>query len=259
VRLKRADSTTEQRPRDPITRAFRLDAVCVCSSIVRICTICQPAQPRFNNGLIFPLPYAASEIPYTLTLSGLDLKLHLPRVRSAQHFVIMPALASFDASASAPSNPDFPSRVPALAHTLARTVFPRAGFQFKSGSAATNFSKNAIAYIVCLGFVPLIIVTCVVIWALCYYGRNRKCCPCCAKRKDTDEQELVNRRGRDSANGSDVSEDIVMKELRTQRMGMHYPTRQSVRPLTAVREDSGLASILGQGHEKRAPSLRAFV
>jgi hypothetical protein len=167
----------------------------------------------------------------------------------------MPVLSNLHEFGSTPFISSFSSRMPALV----RALYRRDGFQLQTPPAGTNLSKNTIIYLVCLGLIPLIVIICVVVWALCFYGRNRACCCCCARRKDSNEHDLLKIEGRNNGNGSEVSEDIIMKELSARRMAMHHSTRHGPWQRTAAMGDSKLASILQEEHAGRAPSLRRFV
>lgn len=112
-----------------------------------------------------------------------------------------------------------------------------------------------------------------VIWALCFYGRNRLCCPCCAKRKDNDWDDKPSflKKGRKNKRDSAASDDVLMRELSAQQLGFNHAAGQGARPLAATREDSGLTSIVEGERAGRvlsagrissagkASSLRGFV
>ncbi|KAF2678776.1 hypothetical protein K458DRAFT_134856 [Lentithecium fluviatile CBS 122367] len=156
------------------------------------------------------------------------------------------------------------SPTPSVA-SLLRTLLPRDGFQFKS-SSTINISKNTYIYIVFLGIIPIVVVTCVITWALCFYGRDRICCPCCKSRKDKSGKL---KKDSNSGGGSDVNENIMMRAIPAQaqpgsastqtRTRPPPTTKLAKRPLTAVREDSGLSAASLEEDGERSPSLRGFV
>jgi hypothetical protein len=151
----------------------------------------------------------------------------------------MPALANAITSTLATS------ALPPDSYTAQRFFQVRDQLKLAS-SSGINISKNAITYFVCLGIAPIFLVTCIVIWALCVYGRARACCSCCNKRKE--KNKLLQRQ--DPDNGSNISKKpMPMRES---------PARHDARLLTAVREDSGL-TILSECSEEHQPSVRRFV